>query len=122
MSVIVTDAGFAPDGWTGGFVSLAEADDVQGVQALNLLATDDPARLSNRLADLPLIRIAFAAFNDGRGFTLARRLRMMGYQGRLRAHGPILADQYAMAPRVGSDEAEIPDELAATVLAHLAAT
>lgn len=37
---------------------------------------------------------------------------MMGYKGQLRARGHILADQYAMARRVGFDEVEISDELA----------
>ena len=50
---------------------------------------------------------------DGRGFTIARRLRLMGYEGRLRAKGYVIADQYAMARRSGFDEVEIPDELAA---------
>jgi uncharacterized protein (DUF934 family) len=38
---------------------------------------------------------------------------MMGFAGRLRAHGPVIADQYSMIRRVGFDEVEIPDDLAA---------
>jgi uncharacterized protein (DUF934 family) len=57
--------------------------------------------------------VAFPAFNDGRAFTIARRLREMGYRGHLRALGPLIADQYAMARRVGFDAVEIPDDLAA---------
>jgi uncharacterized protein (DUF934 family) len=112
MSVIVTDRGFAPDDWTEGFVALADLDATEA-RAVDLVNTDDPARLSNRLAEIALIRIAFPAFNDGRGFTLARRLRTMGYSGRLRAAGPVIADQYAMFRRTGFDEVEIPDEIAA---------
>jgi uncharacterized protein (DUF934 family) len=37
---------------------------------------------------------------------------MMGFKGRLRARGHVLADQYAMARRVGFDEVEISDDLA----------
>ncbi len=37
----------------------------------------------------------------------------MGYDGRLRARGHVLADQYAMARRSGFDEVEISDDLAA---------
>ena len=59
-----------------------------------------------------MIRIAFPSFADGRGFTLARQLRDMGFSGRLRAFGHILSDQYAMARRSGFDEVEISDELA----------
>jgi uncharacterized protein (DUF934 family) len=109
-TVIVTDAGFASDDWQGGFVPLAEMD--AATTAVDLANTDDPARLSNRLADLALIRIAFPAFNDGRGFTLARRLREMGYQGRLRALGHVIADQYTMIRRSGFDEVEISADLA----------
>jgi uncharacterized protein (DUF934 family) len=112
MSVIVTDTGFAPDDWAEGFGTLAGIEDTPA-RAVDLVNTDDPARLSNRLADIALIRIAFPAFNDGRGFTLARRLRTMGYTGRLRAAGPVIADQYAMFRRTGFDEVEIPDEIAA---------
>ena len=38
---------------------------------------------------------------------------MLGYRGTLRANGPVIADQYAMTRRVGFDEVEIPDALAA---------
>ncbi|MCE6951580.1 DUF934 domain-containing protein [Cereibacter sphaeroides] len=111
MSVIVTDEGFRADDWTAEIAPLDALEDRH--EAADLANTDDPARLGNRLAGLRLIRIAFPAFGDGRGFTLARRLRRMGYAGRLRAAGPLLADQYAMARRVGFDEVEIPDDLAA---------
>ena len=60
-----------------------------------------------------MIRVDFPSFADGRGFTIARRLRLMGFQGRLRAKGHVIADQYAMARRAGFDEVEISEELAA---------
>ncbi|WGV16662.1 DUF934 domain-containing protein [Fuscovulum ytuae] len=110
MTVIVTDTGFAPEDWTAPFVALAEIATHQG--ALDLSNTDDPTVLQPHLADLHLIRVAFPAFNDGRAFTIARRLRMMGYTGRLRAVGHVIADQYAMIRRVGFDEVEISDDLA----------
>ena len=110
MSVIVTDTGFAP-AQPLTIVPLADIANHQG--AVDLVQTDRPDGLLPYLADLTLIRIAFPAFNDGRAFTIARRLRELGYQGRLRAFGPVIADQYAMARRVGFDEVEIPDALAA---------
>jgi uncharacterized protein (DUF934 family) len=110
--VIVTDTGFAADDWTGGFVPLADSA-VADARGIDLANTDDPARLSNRLAEIAMIRITFPAFSDGRGFTLARRLRVMGYCGRLRAQGHVIADQYAMARRCGFDEVEISTDLAA---------
>ncbi len=109
MSVLVTDDGFRP-ATTVATVTLAEVHAHRGV--LDLVQTDDPAAVEPYLADLTLIRVAFPAFNDGRAFTVARRLRMMGYTGELRALGPVIADQYAMIRRVGFDAAEIPDDLA----------
>ncbi|MCW1920910.1 DUF934 domain-containing protein [Rhodobacter sp. KR11] len=110
MTVRVTDKGFAtaPDLST---VTLADLANHQG--AVDLLQTDDPAALEAVLGALTTIRVAFPAFNDGRAFTVARRLRMMGYTGQLIARGPVIADQYAMARRVGFDAVEIPDEIAA---------
>jgi uncharacterized protein (DUF934 family) len=110
MSVIVTDQGFAPAEPVAA-VGLADLAAHAGV--VDLAHTDDPAALAGHLDALHLIRVTFLAFNDGRGFTIARRLRMMGYRGQLRALGPVIADQYAMVRRVGFDEVEIPDDLAA---------
>ncbi|MEL7114402.1 MAG: DUF934 domain-containing protein [Pseudomonadota bacterium] len=96
MSVIVTDTGFGPDDWTA--------------EILDLTSDSEP---SHDMLEAPLIRVDFPSFADGRGFTIAQRLRLMGYKGRLRASGHVLADQYAMARRVGFDEVEISDDLAA---------
>jgi uncharacterized protein (DUF934 family) len=110
MTTLVTDAGFAPAKLES-FVALADIATHTG--ALDLANTDDPAALQDHFGNIGLIRIAFPAFNDGRGFTLARRLRVLGYTGRLRAHGHVIADQYTMARRSGFDEVEISDDLAA---------
>ena len=109
MTVIVTDSGFAPDDFTGAFAAPEEA----GASALDLSSDFDIRSLTRPLDDIALIRVAFPGFADGRGFSIARALRRMGYRGRLRAHGHILADQYTMLRRSGFDEAEIADDLAA---------
>ena len=109
MSVIVNDQGFQPVPPQSS-VALSEIETHQGT--LDLAQTDDPALVLPYLGALTLIRVAFPAFNDGRAFTIARRLRMAGYKGHLRAVGPVIADQYAMARRVGFDDVEIPDDLA----------
>jgi uncharacterized protein (DUF934 family) len=109
MSVIVTDTGFAPAP-AREIVGLADLTDQTAVDLAN---TDDPLVLVGRLDQLTLIRVAFPAFNDGRAFTIARRLRELGYTGPLLALGPVIADQYAMLRRVGFDGAEISDDLAA---------
>jgi uncharacterized protein (DUF934 family) len=107
MSVIVRDDGFHAEDWTGGFDM---PDGVAGV-AVEIGPDADPSALP--LAGVAMIRIRFPRFSDGRGFTLARQLRDRGFDGRLRASGHLIADQYAMARRSGFDEVEIDDDLAA---------
>ncbi|NBR52930.1 MAG: DUF934 domain-containing protein [Rhodobacteraceae bacterium] len=115
MTILVTDSGFATDDWRDAILEpeaiLAGAGGANLGVALSSSA--DPALLRGVLDTIDLIRVDFPSFSDGRGFTIARRLRLLGYQGRLRASGPLLADQYAMARRAGFDEVEIPDDMAA---------
>ncbi len=99
MTIIVRDDGFHPDDGPD-FVEIGAADAA-------------PDTLPDPLSGTAAIRIRVAAFSDGRAFTLARRLRLRGFAGRLRLAGPVIADQYAMARRAGFDEVEIPDDLAA---------
>jgi uncharacterized protein (DUF934 family) len=129
---IVTEAGFAEDGWR----TLADTDALPDAGAVIVPAARahaEAAAIAGRTdpvgiavapdaeaeavlaahAGAPLIAIGFAKFNDGRGFSLARRLRALGYAGRLRAVGPLIADQAPMAFACGLDEIAIPDALAA---------
>lgn len=112
--MIVTDKGFAPDTWNGEFCALDDlaANDCAQDWGVDVPSDGDIALLGERLNDITLIRVDFPSFADGRGFTLAARLRRMGFTGRLRAKGHVIADQYAMARRSGFDEVEISDELA----------
>lgn len=109
MTVIVTDEGFlpTPDRALPSLAELNESD-----TSVDLANTDDPGLLAEALDRLRLIRVAFPSFADGRAFTIARRLRVMGYKGQLLALGPVISDQYAMCRRVGFDGVEIPNELA----------
>lgn len=108
MSVIVNDSGFTADDWTHGFCNAGAANDCA---ALDLPSDTNPEEVS-LAPSLEMIRIDFPSSADGRGFTIARALRLRGYTGRLRARGHVLADQYAMARRSGFDEVEIDAALA----------
>ncbi len=112
--VIVRDDGFHGEDWAGPITPAAElaANDDAPALALDLAPDADLEPLAARLPQIALIRVAFPAFSDGRGFTIARQLRDAGYHGRLRAAGHVIADQYAMARRAGFDEVEIPADLA----------
>lgn len=94
---LVRDDGFHPD---------------DGAEPIVLTADTGIAALDEYL-QCDLLAIEFPAMTDGRGFSLARALRQRGYKGRLRAVGGLIADQYAMARRVGFDEVRIPAALAA---------
>lgn len=102
MSVIVRD-----DGFHAGAESAATTGAV-----IDIASDAGLAGLPGDFTGVALIRIAFPAFSDGRGFTLARTLRARGFAGILRATGHVIADQYAMARRSGFDEVEISDDLA----------
>ncbi len=125
------DTGPIPDDWTRiepgaplaprSLLALEDAEArgeaLEGVapEALGLAIPNDAerARLAPWLSRVSLIAVAFPTFNDGRGFSLARALRARGYEGRLRAAGPVIADQYAYLRECGFDEVEIPEALAA---------
>jgi len=109
MNVIVTDEGFGKDTWADGYVAVGAANDAE---ALDVPADTDPNDIPI-CGSLKMVRVNFPSSADGRGFTIARALRLRGYQGRLRAQGHVLADQYTMARRAGFDEVEIDADLAA---------
>ena len=115
MALVINDAGIGPDGWTGGFVAFDALWSGQDLpeQALSVDFPNDrdPADLGPWLDRLAMVRIAFPAMGDGRGFSIARHLRAMGYTGRLRAAGPLIPDQFRAALRVGYEEVELPDGL-----------
>lgn len=110
---LVTDTGFGADDWTTGFAPVGQMPANDTGLGLDLASDADPADLTADLNTIPMIRVDFPSFADGRGFTIARALRLAGYRGRLRAKGHVIADQYAMARRSGFDEVEIDAELAA---------
>jgi uncharacterized protein (DUF934 family) len=109
MTQLINDTGFVADDWTHGFCAAGAANDCR---ALDLPSDAQPEDVELQ-PSIDMIRIDFPSAADGRGFTIARALRLRGYTGRLRAKGHVSADQYAMARRSGFDEVEITDEIAA---------
>lgn len=116
MAIVVTERGFGPDDWTAPvlrFDGLWSGQDLpEAPLAVDFPNDRDPVDLVPWLERLSLIRVAFPAMGDGRGFSIARRLRDLGYAGRLRAAGPLVADQMRAVRRVGFDEIELPDTVA----------
>jgi uncharacterized protein (DUF934 family) len=71
------------------------------------------AALQPYLDQIELVSIPFPSSGDGRGFSIAKQLRTLGYKGVLRASGPLIADQFAFALACGFDEIDLPDSMAA---------
>ena len=117
--VIVTDSGFRQDERARGLMDAsygevtAEAlaaglpDDRPAQIGMMLAPGHDIDALATAIGDIDLVIIPFGAFSDGRGFSLATRLRRLGYRGRIRAQGHLIPDQYAHARRCGFDEVAI---------------
>jgi len=120
MSVIVRDTGFEKDTWIlegGIFIDLEKYGQDVAEREPEKTAIDIPndvnvESLKGLFSSAAMIRIPFPSFADGRGFSLAKQLRQHGYQGRLRAIGHIIADQYGFARVCGFDEVEIDYDLA----------
>jgi len=110
MTVIINDEGFST---LVQKITYARTDTLSAVtRALDIKADQDLNALNDYLDTLTLIRIEFSSFADGRGFSLARILRLMGFSGHLRAYGHVISDQYAMARRSGFDDVEVSEALA----------
>jgi uncharacterized protein (DUF934 family) len=87
--ILVTDSGFAP---------------YQSPASTSLLAIEEASEEQlARLLNGPEVHIPFATAADGRGFSYARRLRELGYQGRIFAVGALVCDQYRHARQSGCD-------------------
>lgn len=121
MSVIVREGSFVRDDWAKQGGSFHDFDamplrphdfDIEqlGIDVPNSL---DPDSLSGFIGEVSAIRVPFPSFADGRGFSIAKRVRQLGFQGLLRAHGHVICDQYPLALRSGFDEIEISEDLAA---------
>jgi uncharacterized protein (DUF934 family) len=95
--------------------TLATHGDRLGVHVLPGEALDP---LLPHLARLPLVSLAFPAFNDGRSYSKAELLRARhGYTGIVRASGDVLIDQIPLMLRVGFSEFEVTNPIALTRLA-----
>lgn len=80
-----------------------------GAQVPNDSDPQDVVPYFNRLG---MISVDFPSFADGRGFSIAASLRDLGFSGRLRAEGPVIADQFGYLLACGFDEVNMPEDVA----------
>ena len=120
MPVIIRDGKFVEDQFLaagGGFIQLDQLSlSTHGLEpehtGIDVPNDTNPEALAGLMNSVAAIRIPFPSFADGRGFSIAQKLRRMGFNGLLRAQGNVIADQYPLALRSGFDEVEIPNEQA----------
>ncbi len=127
MATLIKNKRIAPDPWQllepaaeGGLPGLPETGDwmvplaiwneqraqlVQrtGRNGVLLENTEDPRVLAADFDQLALIAVRFPKFTDGRGYSIARLLRRLGWKGELRAVGDVLRDQLFYMTRCGFD-------------------
>lgn len=97
-------------------VTLARLEEAQRTDlelGVHLTNDTDPETVAAYFDRLSLISVGFPSFADGRGFSIGHRLRALGFEGRLRATGPVISDQFDYLLACGFDEISLPDDLAA---------
>jgi len=114
---IITNKGFSSDEWEGRPVIepadiLSSKVEIEHIEKSQLKLENDfqVETLKPFLNYLNAISINFP-LHDGRGFSLARRLRQLGYQGILRLEGHVVVDHYRHAIQSGFDQIAISSEL-----------
>lgn len=118
MTTIVTKTGISGDDWAGRevfpFDVFWNGQELPEEQLAVAFPNDrEAADLVPWLDRIAMIVVDFPAFSDGRGFSIAKRLRELGFTGRLRAAGPLVSDQLRQALRVGFDEVAVAASIAA---------
>ena len=98
----------ANDAVTPSIPSLSEWLIQQNDSRLRVTTADDIAPLEALIASVSYVEVHFLDPNDGRGFTLGRRLRDMGFTGELRATGAYAEDQLQYLHRCGFDSFLLP--------------
>lgn len=84
---------------------------IQSDVQFNLIANNiDADEIIQKFSKKGAIAIEFPSHSDGRGFSLAKALRIKGFEGQLRAIGPVIPDQFPDLLSCGFNEIEISDE------------
>lgn len=120
MTQIIDSTGFVADDWpengvTLNFDNLWTGQDlpIEEPLAVRFDIAMEAENLTPWFDKVSMVILPFGSSADGRGFSLARQLRQLGYTGKIRAEGHILVDQFRAARRVGIDQIAISDEQAA---------
>ena len=87
-------------------------EDTELATAILIDVNTDLDLIAPYLNKLELIVVEFAAYADGRGFSIAHRLRhSFGFTGEIWGSGSLISDQYAMALQCGIDAVLVDEGL-----------
>ena len=84
----------------GQFSEITDDDAVANVLPVGDVASQDQI---TQLLDQPVVRLEVDSFADGRGLSVARQLRLLGFAGVIEVIGDLLPDQLPMAAASGID-------------------
>ena len=101
--------------WQEQRAQLSQRSGDGGRSGVLLENTDDPRVLADDFDPLALIAVRFPKFTDGRGYSIARLLRRLGWKGELRAVGDVMRDQLFYMTRCGFDAFELREDQDAQV-------
>lgn len=94
-----------------------QANGVDGIHTVRLVADDDALLLQDWIQMLSCIEITFGSYTDGRGYSQARLLReRLEFTGEIRAAGDVRVDQLSMMIRCGIDAFALSDTDADTAI------
>ena len=82
-----------------------------GGPAVELAPDANLETLKPHIETLKTVAVQFPAFVDGRGFSIGRQLRRLGFSGDLVARGQLIPEQHLFAIETGFDAVAIPTEL-----------
>ena len=82
------------------FSEITEGDVVANALPVGDVASHDQI---TQLLDQPIVRLQVDGFADGRGLSVARQLRLLGFDGIIEVIGDLLPDQLPMAAASGID-------------------
>jgi uncharacterized protein (DUF934 family) len=106
ITIIIDDSGWHREAEDRPYVRPSDLAAMPGARDVEVLLKpdDEVEALRPWLVRLSRVCIEFGRFADLRGYASAMALRQMGFAGRLRAAGNVLASHYTIARRAGFDE------------------
>ncbi len=115
--ITVTESGFRDNDWRDMiYLSVADLDSYapsdQTKTVISIASDQDVEILHPWLSDITAIELYFDTAHDGRGFSQARRLIEMGFQGQIRGAGSLHVDQFPHAIQCGISALNLTHEAA----------